>query len=96
MTEAQRNLFPLPRPKRIELTPIQHEVLAWVEYTDGWFTAWPRRFKTATLRMLIELKLVEVIAYGPARYRVTPLGRAVRVRHSRHHGAPRPAGLESD
>jgi len=64
------------------LSLTQREVLAWVEYSDGRYTAWPRRFLAATLRSLIDLKLVKCVTLSPARYMLTPLGRAVRSRYA--------------
>jgi hypothetical protein len=80
MTE-QRNLFRMPVPRRIGLSLTQREVLAWVEFSQGQYTAWPRRFQTATLRSLMAKQLVKCVALSPARYLLTPLGRAVRSRY---------------
>jgi hypothetical protein len=81
MTELQLKLFRIPASKRIKLTPTQREVLAWVEYSGGRFAAWPRRFQARTLRVLMQHRLVQCTGHSPARYVVTPLGRAVRGRH---------------
>jgi hypothetical protein len=80
MTE-QRNLFRMSVPRRIELTPTQREVLAWVEFSQGQYAAWPRRFQTATLRSLMDKRLVKCVALSPAKYLLTPQGRAVRSRY---------------
>lgn len=90
MTEIQRNLFRMPAPRRIELTPIQREVLAWVEFSEGQYTTWPRRFQAGTLRSLMEKQLVKCVSYSPARYLVTPLGRAVRARYGDKAKAAKP------
>jgi hypothetical protein len=90
MTDQQRHLFRMPSPRRIELSPTQREVLAWVEFSDGQYSAWPRRFQPATLRSLIDQKLVKIISYSPGRYMITPLGRAVRSRYADQ--AQKPAG----
>lgn len=88
MTELQLKLFRMPMPKRIQLTPVQREVLAWVEFSGGRYTAWPRRFQTRTLRTLMQYRLVECTRHSPACYAVTPFGRAVRARHERRLGKP--------
>jgi hypothetical protein len=77
----QLDLFRLPRVKKTDLTRVQHEVLAWVEFSQGRVSIWPRRFQTQTLRLLINTGLVKVTALSPARYMLTPLGRAVRSKH---------------
>ena len=94
MTEIQRNLFRMPLSRRIELTPTQREVLAWVEFSQGRYTAWPRRFQTATLRSLMEKQLVKCVSYSPACYLLTPLGRAVRARYGEHKTAEPPLVTE--
>src|SRR5947209_5893644 len=94
MTEQQRNLFRMPPPRRIELTMTQREVLAWVEFSQGQYTAWPRRFQTASLRSLMEKQLVKCVSYSPARYLLTPLGRAVRARYGEHKAAKPPLVTE--
>lgn len=80
MTEKQLTLFRLPNTKEITLTLTDREVLAWVEYSEGQFAVWPRRFQPKSLRRLMDKGLVKVIALSPARYMLTPLGRAVRSR----------------
>jgi hypothetical protein len=78
---SQLSLFRLPATKKTDLTRVQHEVLAWVEFSGGRVSVWPRRFQTQTLRLLINIGLVKVTALSPARYVLTPLGRAVRSHH---------------
>ncbi len=92
MTDKQLKLFRLPSPTEIRLTLTDRELLAWVEFSQGQFTAWPRRYQPRTLRRLIEKRLVRVIALSPARYLITPLGQAVRARYSQHeqHERKRP------
>src|SRR5262249_31079952 len=81
MTETQLRMFRMRMPKLIKLSVAQREVLAWVVFSGGNYAKWPRRFQPGTLRSLIDLKLVSIIAYSPARYLITPLGRAVRARY---------------
>lgn len=90
MTEIQRNLFRMPTPRRIGLTPTQREVLAWVEFSQGQYAVWPRRFQPRSLRTLIEKQLVKCVSHSPARYLLTPLGRAVRSRYGDRMKEPTP------
>jgi hypothetical protein len=82
MTDQQRNLFRMPLPKRIELTITQREVLSWLEYSQGQYTVWPRRFQPRMLQKLLGKGLIKIVAYSPARYVLTPLGHAVRSRYA--------------
>lgn len=83
-TTRQLKLFRMLNPREpIKLSPTQREVLEWVEYSEGVFETWPRIFRARTLRQMMAHKLIEVIGYRPARYRLTPYGRAVRARYAR-------------
>jgi hypothetical protein len=84
-------LFRMPAPRRVEATPSQLRVLDWLALLDG---APPSGcpncvISTRVLRALMDAGLVVCLALGPARYRLTAMGRLVRRR--KHDD-----GLESD
>lgn len=68
-------LFQLPAPVRVPVTPAQLRLLDWLVLRAG---ALPVVFARQVLRALMARALVERIGSAPARYRVTPYGRAVR------------------
>jgi hypothetical protein len=74
----QLHLFPLPAGKALAATPAQLLVLDTVAYFDGLSPA--GAVSRTALRRAIKKKFVEVVALGPARYRLTPIGRLVRGR----------------
>lgn len=88
LTSEQRNLFRMPRPKKIVLTQRQRELLAWIDYTNEKPSAWPRRFQKRTLLILMAKQVVDCTNGWPVIYKVTGLGRAVLAREKR--SAPRP------
>ena len=76
-------LFRLPAVpvKRKKRTSAQLQMLDLVALCEGQPLAGPLRkysFTRRLLRRLIDAKLISIIAIGPARYKLTPLGRAVR------------------
>lgn len=76
---TQPNLFRLPAAKRIEVTPDQLRLLDFIGAYEGEALTLPVN-KRAVLRRLVGKQLVAVIALGPARYKLTPVGRMVRGR----------------
>ena len=74
-------LFRLPAPAKRKRTIAQLQILDLVALYEGQtLTEQLRRFgfTRRLLRRVIDAKLVACIAIGPARYMLTPLGRAVR------------------
>jgi len=74
-------LFRLPAPAAKKRTIAQLQMLDLVAFHEGKALTQPLRdygFTRRLLRRVIDAKLVAVIAIGPARYMLTPLGRVVR------------------
>ena len=79
-----KTLFALPLPKRIEPTIAQLQLLDLVAMHEGEPLTEPlrrHRFSHKVLRRVLADKLVTCIALGPARYKLTPVGRIVRGRN---------------
>jgi len=79
---TQPNLFQrLPTPQRIGVTPARLAMLDVIAMNDGAAPLAPlAQPSRQVLRKLLADKLIECIALGPARYRLTPIGRVVRGR----------------
>lgn len=78
---AQLALFDLPPTTAIMVTPQQHQALRFLLLMgERPATEWPACPHTRVLRSLIDDQLIEVLSHSPARYRVTNLGRAVRLK----------------
>lgn len=83
---GDRVLFELPDCERIEPTPAQLKILDMIAlHEDQALTGRLQQygFARVVLRRMIEADLVTCIAYGPARYRLTSMGRLVRARGAR-------------
>ena len=75
----QMVLFPMaPVGRDRELTPDQLYVMDIVEYVDGKpLSETVHVGKRRVLRNCVDLKLIEVVAWGPAIYRLTAIGKAL-------------------
>jgi hypothetical protein len=73
-----QTLFRLPAPKRIEVTRDQIKMLDLIELRTG--RDLPDKISRPVLRRLIKAGLVIVVTFGPATYRLSPVGRMVRSR----------------
>lgn len=95
-------LFRLPAipAKRKKRTPSQLQMLDLVALYEGKPLAGPLRrwgFQAQLLRRVMSMKLVTCVTIGPARYMLTPLGRAVRTYSTRAPHVRHPGGeSESD
>jgi hypothetical protein len=79
----EADLFELPACERSEPTPAQLAILDMIAlHEDQPLIGRLRQygFARVVLRRMIEAGLVECVAYGPARYRLTPRGRLIRAR----------------
>lgn len=74
-------LFHMPAPDRIEVSKQQLRLLDLIALRDGLpLTKDEHRIDTRSLRALMQRRLVSCVSHGPARYRLTPMGRIVRGR----------------